>query len=137
MGQDLPRPGDDARRRRPPRPPRHHLRDERRELPPPRRPRTQTRPRPAAGPRDGQDRDLIVAARQSKRSTPLRDNYAATIMAAPRRRDSHPDCRCLPTQIAALHPATVKAVNTSNDTVALTTLRAAGHAGLTIAEWEA
>ena len=34
MGQDLPGPGHDARRRRPPRPPRHDLRDERRELSP-------------------------------------------------------------------------------------------------------
>src|SRR5229473_7334322 len=86
MGQDLPRSGDDARRRRSPRPPRHHLRNERRKLSPPRRPRTQTQPRPAAGPRDGQDRNLIVAARQLKRSYLLRDNHAATIMPTPRRR---------------------------------------------------
>jgi hypothetical protein len=34
----------------------------------------------------------------------LRDNHAATIMVPPRRRDSHPDCRRLPIQIAALQP---------------------------------
>jgi hypothetical protein len=32
----------------------------------------------------------------------LRDNNNATIIAAPRRRDSHPDCRRLPILIAAL-----------------------------------
>jgi len=40
------------------------------ELSPPRRPRTKTRPRRATGPRDGQDRDLIVAPRQLKRPAP-------------------------------------------------------------------
>jgi dodecin len=33
----------------------------------------------------------------------LRDNDNATIMPAPRRRGSHPNCRCLPILIAALH----------------------------------
>jgi hypothetical protein len=33
----------------------------------------------------------------------LRDNNNPTIMPAPRRRASHPDCRCLPILIAALH----------------------------------
>jgi hypothetical protein len=32
----------------------------------------------------------------------LRDNYDTTIMRAPRRWASHPDCRCLPILIAAL-----------------------------------
>jgi hypothetical protein len=32
----------------------------------------------------------------------LRDNNNTTIMRAPRRRSSHPDCRCLPILIAAL-----------------------------------
>ena len=32
----------------------------------------------------------------------LRDKHAATIMGSPRHRDSHPDCRRLPIQIAAL-----------------------------------
>src|SRR6202048_3353332 len=35
----------------------------------------------------------------------LRDNNNTTIIRAPRRRGSHPDCRCLPILIAALqHP---------------------------------
>src|SRR5215469_10296131 len=71
MGQDLPRPGDDRRGRRPARSSRHHLRDERRELPPARRARTQARPRPAADPRDNLGQCLIVAARQSTTSIPL------------------------------------------------------------------
>jgi hypothetical protein len=65
---------------------RHNLRDECRKLPPPRRPRTQTRLRLIAGPTDTQDRNLIVAPRQSKRRAPLarqlqRDDhaYAATL----------------------------------------------------------
>ncbi|MGC2412221.1 MAG: sigma factor-like helix-turn-helix DNA-binding protein, partial [Stellaceae bacterium] len=33
----------------------------------------------------------------------LRDNNNATIMPTPRHRGSHPDCRCLPILIAALH----------------------------------
>jgi beta-phosphoglucomutase len=33
----------------------------------------------------------------------LRDNDDATIIPAPRHRASHPDCRCLPIQIVALH----------------------------------
>jgi len=39
----------------------------------------------------------------------LRDNYNATIMPTPRRQGSHPDCRCLPIQIAALHRLLVRA----------------------------
>ena len=66
MGQGLPRPGDDRRRRRSPGPSRHDLRDERRELSPPRRPRTQTRPRPATGQRDNQSQRLIAAPRQQQ-----------------------------------------------------------------------
>ncbi len=41
LALDLPRPGNDPRRRRSPRSSRHDLRDERRELSPPNRPRTQ------------------------------------------------------------------------------------------------
>src|SRR5215472_2480421 len=103
MGQDLPRPGDDRRGRRPARSSRHHLRNERRELPPARRARTQARPRPAADPRDNLGQCLIVAPRQSRTSIPLarqshRDNDASAATS-----DSHPDCRSLPIQIAALH----------------------------------
>src|ERR1700736_3589373 len=105
MGQDLPGPGNDGRGRRPPVSSCHHLRDERRELPPSRRARTQARPRPAADPRDNRGQYLIVAPRQYKSSIPLArqsryGNHAN--IATP---DSHPDCRCFPIQIAALHAA--------------------------------
>src|ERR1700739_4172834 len=99
MGQSLPRSGDDRCRRRPPGAPRHDLRDERRELSSPRCPRTQARPRSATRQRDNQSQCLIDAARQSKLAPPsLSDNHPNA--ATP---DSHPDCRCLLIQIAALH----------------------------------
>jgi hypothetical protein len=41
----------------------------------------------------------------------LRDNYDTTIMRAPRRWASHPDCRCLPILIAALQKADLEAVS--------------------------
>ena len=59
--------------------------------------------RSGARPRDSRSQRLIVAPRQSKPLSPLRDSHAATIMPMPRRQDSHSDCRWLPIQIAALH----------------------------------
>src|SRR5712671_2969323 len=97
MGQDLPRPGNDGRGRRPLGSSRHHLRDERRELPPPRRTRTQARPRPPASPRDNHGQRLIAAPLHLKPQFRLRDNHAATIMPMPRHR--------IPILIAAPFPS--------------------------------
>src|SRR5260221_13369062 len=48
---------------------------------------------------------ILIDARDRQNQRPLlRDSYAATIMGSPRHWPSHPDCRCLLTQIAALHP---------------------------------
>jgi hypothetical protein len=97
------RPGHDGRGRRPPGSSRHHLRDERRELPPPRRARTQARPRPPAGPRDNHGQRLIAAPRQSNPRSPLaRQTRRDDLANAATTPDSHPDCRCLLIQIAAL-----------------------------------
>jgi DNA replication protein DnaC len=96
-------PGDDCRCRRPPRAPRHDLRDECRKLSPSRRPRTQTRPRSAARQRDTQSQRLTDAARQSTLA-PARAQRHHPTAATP---DSHPDCRRLLIQIAALHPGNV------------------------------
>src|SRR5260370_37659841 len=96
------RPSNDGWCGRRTRPTRHHLRKERRKLPPPGCARTQAGPRPPARPRDNRGQRLIAAPRQSTPRSPLarqtrRDDHANA--ATP---DSHPDCRCLPTQIAAL-----------------------------------
>src|SRR5215472_9740629 len=46
---------------------------------------------------------ILIDARRTEIQTPLlRVKYHATIMGAPRHRPSHPDCRWLLTQIAAL-----------------------------------
>src|SRR5260221_9965870 len=46
---------------------------------------------------------ILIDARDRQNQRPLlRDSYAATIMGSPRHWPSHPDCRCLLTQIAAL-----------------------------------
>jgi hypothetical protein len=45
----------------------------------------------------------------------LRDSYDATIMPTPRRQGSHPDCRYLPIQIAALHSTGQALVGLSED----------------------
>ena len=55
MGQDLPRPGYDARGHRSPCPSRHDPGDECRELSPPRGPRSKARSRPPSCPRDNQE----------------------------------------------------------------------------------
>jgi hypothetical protein len=104
----LGRPADERRRLLSAGPPRsscHHLRDERRKLPPPCRARTKARPRPPARPRDNHGQRLIAAPRQYNPQSPLRDSHATAIMPMPRRRISHPDCRCFSIQIAALHSA--------------------------------
>src|ERR1700719_593695 len=103
MGKDLPRPGDDAGRRRSPCPPRYDLRDERGELSPPRCPRTQTRLQLIAGPSDNtRPPPDCRAATLKTRAALLRDNNTATIMPPLRCRVSYPDCRCIPILIVAL-----------------------------------
>src|SRR5713226_3064513 len=101
MGQNLPRPGHDARGHRSPRPSLHNPGDECRKLSPPRSPRPKARTRtPARTRHDQQNRDhqkLIDAPRQSKRLPTRQPASMITShgrLVSPRlSRRSHPDCR--------------------------------------------
>ena len=107
MGQNLPGSSHDPRGHRSPCSPRHDPRNECRQLSPERSCRQSARSGTSADARDNQKLILIVAPRQSNHT---RHENIACVITVPRqisscrdRRNGHPDCRCVPIQIVALH----------------------------------